>query len=57
MYGMGFRSRDWQPGGITSLRKPLIERVRREFLHNGDKLLAQLPTNRDYFNRLKATSA
>jgi len=57
LYGMGFRSRDWQPGGITSLRKPLIERVRREFLHNGDKLLAQLPTNRDYFNRLKAASA
>ncbi|GGF81187.1 tryptophan halogenase family protein [Alteromonas lipolytica] len=57
LYGMGFRSASWQGGGVTSLRQPIIERIRREFIHNGDKLLSQLPTNRHYLSRLTAASA
>lgn len=57
LYGMGFRSEQWQSGGKTTLHKPMIERVRREFMHNGDQLLAQLPTNRAYLSRLTGSNA
>jgi|TARA_Y100001001_G_scaffold142951_1_gene147953 glycine/D-amino acid oxidase-like deaminating enzyme len=53
LYGMGFRSTDWQAGEALTRQKALIERIRRESRQTGENLVSRLPSNRDYLNRLR----
>lgn len=53
LFGMGFRSTEWQTSGLLSSHKPLIERFKREIHQHVNRVNTELLTNREYLHKLK----
>jgi flavin-dependent dehydrogenase len=49
LYGMGFMT---EPMSLNQKEVSLIKRIRNETLHNTEKLLSGLPTNRQFLSRI-----
>jgi tryptophan 7-halogenase len=52
LYGMGFLTEQSRSAQISQKEDLLIKRLRNESLHNTEKLLAALPTNRQFLSRV-----
>ena len=52
LYGMGFNTEQKQHELLCQKEASLIKRIRNETLHNTEKLLSALPTNRQFLSRI-----
>ncbi|WP_340677518.1 tryptophan halogenase family protein [Paraglaciecola sp.] len=55
LYGMGFHTAQEQAKKLHQKEAPMIKRLRNETLHNTEKLLSVLPTNRQFLSGLIKT--
>jgi hypothetical protein len=52
LYGMGFETKKKYGANLYQKEASLIKRIRNETLHNTEKLLSGLPTNREFLSRI-----